>query len=160
MRKHSVCDVRIPPVLCMWSLASSNSLMCWLVMGLKEPHASKTSGTRREAIMVYPLTSLAKNLGGKQKEERFRFYIYIYYIYLKVRLFAEVCLICMNLNNQFIICWVIPKHQYDYSVAVWEATESIAILSPFIIWTPWAVRDSSENICGCILPESDTRGGE
>lgn len=54
IRKHSVCDIRILPVLCMWSLASSNSLMCWLVMGLKEPQASKMSGTRWEAIMVYP----------------------------------------------------------------------------------------------------------
>lgn len=69
MSRHSVYDAWISPVPCMWSLASSNSLICWLVMGLKEPQASRTSGTRWVAILVYLLTPLSKNFGGKQKKE-------------------------------------------------------------------------------------------
>lgn len=39
--------------------------MCWLVMGLKEPQARRTSGIRRVAILVYPPTPLLKNLKRK-----------------------------------------------------------------------------------------------
>lgn len=48
-----MCNFQLSPVPCMWSLANSNSLMCWLVIGLKEPQASKISGIRWEAIVVY-----------------------------------------------------------------------------------------------------------
>ncbi len=66
--RHRVCDVWISPVLCMWSLASSNSLMCWLVMGLKEPQASKTSGTRQVAILVYPPRTTVKESWRKAEK--------------------------------------------------------------------------------------------
>lgn len=51
----------------MWSLASSNSLMCWLVMGLKDPQANKNSGTRWMGILVKVLLKMVKEPEKKRK---------------------------------------------------------------------------------------------
>lgn len=68
-RRYWACNFCSSPVLCMWSLANSNSLMCWLVIGLKEPQASKTRGMRWEAIMVSTPLSLSKNLWENRRKE-------------------------------------------------------------------------------------------
>lgn len=166
-------------------------------MGLKEPQASKTSGTRRVAILDSHFKPLSKKLGGNQKREL----LTLWELECKWEktdgskqvqgvLFRNIIQATVQKNEYFIgiclhkLCCAILQRNTVFAITLttnlsfvgslsyqtakqrshwwphWEETQSTASLCPFLIGTHKAVRSTGRNICGGILLETDTGGGE